>query len=75
MSCDCISVMDAKLAERNTKLTCGIVFTRPEAYAVHVIEVEKLNLRKRDRVSVVPTFCPFCGVPYAPSDIEPHHAR
>jgi hypothetical protein len=64
MACDCITVMDAKLAERNSKITCGIVFTRPEAYAVPVIEIEKLNPRKRDRVSVVPTFCPFCGILY-----------
>ena len=64
MACECIREMDAALAERNTKISCGIVFTRPTAYAVPVIDVEKLNPRKRDKVSVVPTFCPFCGVRY-----------
>lgn len=66
MACDCIDNMDAELAKRNTKIICGIVFARPEAYMVPVIGVEKLNTRQRDRVSVVPTFCPFCGIRYVP---------
>lgn len=63
-SCTCIDDMNAALADRNTKISCGIVFARPTAYAVPAIGTEKLNPRKRDRVSVLPTFCPFCGVRY-----------
>lgn len=67
MACDCVSEMNAKLAEHNTKIieTFGFprdgspVYTRPK------IDVEKIETRKRlGPALAVPTFCPFCGERY-----------
>ena len=75
MACDCIEVMDAKLATMNHKLMPTMVFPRdgtPGYLMVH-ITVEKVETRKRGQgVNAIPTFCPFCGVRYMP---EPDASR
>jgi hypothetical protein len=68
MACECIGVMDAKLAEHNTRLALTFMFPRDgsEAFSQITIDTEKLNTRNRTKVSALATFCPFCGVRYRP---------
>lgn len=62
MACDCIGLIDKKLSERNTKLELTLFWNGKPP--VIKIATEKINRKKRDSVSVVPTFCPFCGKRY-----------
>ena len=67
MACDCISVMDAKLAEHNTRIAVTFGFPRDgsPAFTRPTIETEKVESRKRGgRALALPTFCPFCGERY-----------
>jgi hypothetical protein len=61
--CDCISKIDEKLAEHNSRLQVAFTF-RPMSTRVH-ISTEKLVPRKRESMGAVATFCPFCGERYA----------
>lgn len=66
MACNCIEVIDAKLAERNSKLEIGFTFgteDRP-GYAFPSLTTEKINKRSREKVGAIPSFCPFCGTAY-----------
>jgi hypothetical protein len=66
MSCDCIEQIDAKLAERNSKLQIGFTFGTPDrpGYTFPALTTEKINKRSRDSMGAIPTFCPFCGTKY-----------
>lgn len=68
MACECIDVMDAKLAEHNTRLTGTFVFPRDgsPSFTQVTLTTEKLNTRNRVKASAWATFCPFCGVRYRP---------
>lgn len=68
MACDCIDVMDAKLAEHNTRLVGTLVFPRDgsPSYTKVTLSTEKLNTRSRVVASAWATFCPFCGERYVP---------
>lgn len=59
--CDCITEVNAKLAESNGEmLTTLWPVVRP------LMETQKLEPRKRVKPPlVVATFCPFCGEKYA----------
>lgn len=65
-SCNCIEVVDAKLAERNTRLVQAITL-RPWGTRL-MIATEIIEKKRGARpVGMFPTFCPFCGVAYEPS--------
>jgi hypothetical protein len=68
MACECIGVMDAKMAEHNTRLPLTFMFPTDGSPAFDQITIatEKLNTRNRTKVSALATFCPFCGVRYRP---------
>lgn len=68
MACDCIDVMDAKMAEHNTRLISTFMFPRDgsPSFSQVTLATEKLNTRNRTKVSAIATFCPFCGVRYRP---------
>ena len=64
MACECMKIMDAKLAEFNSKLQVSIVWGRGTLEARPYIGVEKINPRKVNKRAVIATFCPFCGDAY-----------
>jgi hypothetical protein len=69
MSCDCIDVVNAKLAERNTRLLLPITLSQlanpdePQRLLVETEQVER-GRGKKKACSMFATFCPFCGVAY-----------
>lgn len=64
--CNCIDVVDAKLAERNTRLVRAITL-RPFGTRL-MIATEIIEKKRGARaVGMFPTFCPFCGVEYEPA--------
>lgn len=66
MACDCIDVMDDKLAEHNTKLALTFGFGRDgSSHTYPSIGTEKLDRKVRKGPALaIPTFCPFCGTKY-----------
>ncbi|TIT24443.1 MAG: hypothetical protein E5W70_03825 [Mesorhizobium sp.] len=66
MACECIEILDAQLAERNSRLAVGFTFGTAErpGYVFPALSTEKIDKRNRDKVGAIPTFCPFCGVKY-----------
>ncbi len=61
--CDCIEQIDAKLAERNSKLQVGFTFGTPDrpGFTFPALTTDKIDKRNRDKMGAIPTFCPFCG--------------
>ncbi|MDF2621785.1 MAG: hypothetical protein K0S00_4444 [Xanthobacteraceae bacterium] len=79
--CDCIEQIDAKLAERNSKLQIGFTFGTPDrpGYTFPALTTDKIDKRNRDKMGAIPTFCPFCGeryvaIPEAPQRPEADRA-
>jgi hypothetical protein len=67
MACDCIETIDAKLANHNSKLEIGFTLRGDgdePGQVFPALRTEKINKRSRERMGVVPTYCPFCGTKY-----------
>ena len=68
MTCTCADEIDKKLAERNTRLTRALVFSKtgrennPDLL-LQTDQIEK-GRGKQKAVSMFISFCPFCGVKY-----------
>lgn len=64
MNCDCIKVIDEKLAEENLALDTMIIFSNPVsvtlALSTHWIDKAKKPRGKKPKTIIV-NFCPFCG--------------
>lgn len=68
--CNCIEEINTLLADRNSKLATTIRFgSKPGEPSVLVtIQCDKINTRAKGRPpAIVPSFCPFCGISFAPS--------
>lgn len=62
--CECISAVNAKLAERNTRLHEPIIiFGGPRAEGQLFVETEQVEKGrgKAKAVSMLTSYCPFCG--------------
>lgn len=74
MACDCIAILDKRLADHNSRIQVTFVHNR-EAATLEVrphIGTEKLDPRKRDKMGAIATYCPFCGTRYeARTEPEP----
>lgn len=84
MNCDCIKTIDTQLAERNTKLAVSFVAREVVKEGKRSIEfdtglsveVAKIDPKKRGKaLSVLVSFCPFCGKSVKPVVIGPHEEK
>lgn len=69
--CDCMNRVNEKLQPRNTKLSVAFCLSRDlgEMDTMIMIQTEKVDTKSRVKpTSVIPTFCPFCGVKYPRKD-------
>lgn len=64
MPCDCMTIIDAKLSEHNSRLQFNFMRDGNEIVARPHIGTEKINPRNRDKMGAIATFCPFCGGRY-----------
>lgn len=71
--CDCIETVNAKLAERNTRLHEPIFVFGPDPGRRLFIETERIERGrgKKPKVSMFATFCPFCGEKYPEGEVTP----
>jgi hypothetical protein len=65
MACDCMEVVDERLAHRNTILTRTITLTQ-NMEEFPTIATEQIDKRrgKPKAIGMIPSYCPFCGVKY-----------
>lgn len=63
-ACTCVAKMQRELQERNTVLVMAF-FTagRPSVPTIATMRIKNLRDGKQ-AVTVLPSFCPFCGVEY-----------
>lgn len=63
MACNCIEIVDAKLAERNTRITIPLMFGADQTVRP-LIETEQIERGrgKQKACAMFATYCPFCGV-------------
>lgn len=63
MTCDCISVVDAKLAERNTRIMLPLMLGEDQTPRPMIVTDQiETGRGKAKAVGMFATFCPFCGV-------------
>lgn len=65
MTCHCIETVNAKLADRNTRLSQALMLV-PTAHPGLMVETEQIERGrgKQKAVAVFLTYCPFCGTKY-----------
>lgn len=61
--CECIAEVDAKLAERNTRIMLPIMMTGSQTPRpmIETIQIET-GRGKTKAVGMFASYCPFCGV-------------
>jgi hypothetical protein len=66
MTCNCITEVNAAIADKNGELAVGLAITKDLGLiAKLLIGVEKKDKSKRVKPPIVSaTFCPFCGVKF-----------
>lgn len=68
MACDCAETVDAKLAERNTRLERALMFgssgTKHGPNLMLRTEQIETGRGKAKAVAMFINYCPFCGVKY-----------
>lgn len=69
MACNCVDVVDEKLAERNTRIVRPLVFGGDQTFrAMVVTEQVETGRGKKRACGMFATYCPFCGVAYGEGD-------
>jgi hypothetical protein len=66
--CTCVADRRAKLAADNTELV--LTWCSDTRQVTPTIAAREIHVAGREAVIVVPTHCPFCGLPYAASAEE-----
>lgn len=62
MTCHCIKKIDAKLAERNTRIMLPIMLSADQtARPMIVTDQIETGRGKKKACGLFATFCPFCG--------------
>jgi hypothetical protein len=65
MACHCIEEVNAKLAERNTRIMIPIMLGRDQTRRVMIVtEQIETGRGKPKAVGFLPAYCPFCGNSY-----------
>lgn len=63
MACSCISEVNARLAERNTRITIPIMLGEDQTVRPMIVtEQIKAGRGKRKTVGLFASHCPFCGI-------------
>lgn len=64
--CGCITAVDESLKDHNTRLAVTFMLDRGRTAmrVLPTIAVEKVEPRGKRPTTVIPTFCPFCGIRY-----------
>lgn len=72
MACNCITEVDEKLKDYNTKISPTIIFKSPSYVTVTLVteQIEK-GRGKKKAVTMLPSHCPFCGVKYEEEPVGP----
>ncbi|MDB5707831.1 MAG: hypothetical protein JWN66_4947 [Sphingomonas bacterium] len=66
MACNCIETVDAKLAERNTRIMLPIMLGADQtARTMIVTDQIETGRGKQKAVGMFASYCPFCGIGYA----------
>lgn len=66
MACDCIAIVDAKLAERNTRIMLPIMLGADQtARPMIVTDQIETGRGKQKACGMFATYCPFCGASYS----------
>lgn len=69
MNCNCVAEVNESMRDRNTRLSTCFLVRAGEMRLTLIIASEKIaNVRGKKPLTVVPTYCPFCGVKCAPKD-------
>ncbi len=65
MACECVEVVNEKLASRNTRLVQAMMFVevKHDCLMLETEQIEK-GRGKPKAVSMFLTYCPFCGLKY-----------
>ncbi|MDR6850153.1 hypothetical protein [Sphingomonas sp. BE137] len=65
MACGCIKTVDAKLAERNTRIMLPIMLGSDQTPRVMIVTDQIVTGRGKPKAcGMFATYCPFCGVAY-----------
>ena len=70
--CDCITLVNEKLAEYNTQLSLTIALRDGTLKVEGVrIETHKINDKQRGKpMAITAAYCPFCGEKYEHAETE-----
>lgn len=69
MTCKCIEIFDEALAERNTRIAPMLLFQSIDGVRPSIrTEQIETGRGKKKACSVMPSYCPFCGMKYRESD-------
>lgn len=72
--CDCIERINGHLAAdaANTKLKLSFVLDGPRVGMYPVIATDLIEKKRGARpMAIIPSFCPFCGIPYPRQEEQP----
>ncbi|TCT37461.1 hypothetical protein [Martelella mediterranea] len=65
MTCNCLEDIEAKLAERNTEIQTDIIFHYVDGVRPHIQTRQiETGRGKAKAVSMLASYCPFCGTKY-----------